>query len=198
MPSPVDIIMADKPSALNKKLIRYFNNSLFTLNKINLKFNFVLVKTTDKKFMRDNDIESFPTIIHNHIKKTGANTIIDHLNKYHSTFQKKTALRTPDDDVADYLNKVLSEGDENESKEDLSAQVVEESSRRKGITKKKSAISKKQTMVNNKSYSATSGRTSTVDTGDPVSCIKHFGATDNKTDDDLMIKFFENQQETQL
>lgn len=110
----MNLIVSNKPSPLNKKLIKFFNNNLLNLNKADLIFEFEVAHPKDASSYKKRGITSYPVLIDGEQDIIGVDKIVEYLkkkvsdyNKERSIRQNKKANKTESDQLNDYWKQTL-------------------------------------------------------------------------------------------
>ena len=76
---PVNVIFSNKSSILNKKLIKFFQINLLSLNKASIVFEFEIATPKDMNLYTKRGIKNYPVLIDKLTKVTGVEKIIEYL-----------------------------------------------------------------------------------------------------------------------
>lgn len=204
----IKVIFSNKPSELNMKLIKFFQLNLMTLNKTSLIFDFETVSVNNIELYQKKGIDNFPTIIHNSNRITGSDKIISYLTQYVNRYNSKILNKTDDEQINDFWKKTIgnvkidkksgkmesTDDDDENGNNDLQKKIQEafqmrnvksEQSQHNNINKKtiiQQPINKDK--IDQKSLDEK-----------PSDTLKNLKS--GNIDDDLMARFFENQEETE-
>jgi hypothetical protein len=197
----IQVVFSNKPSVINKKLIKFFNVNLLNLNKATLVFDFEVAHPNNVKKYVNMGITNYPVMINpNGSKIVGVEKIIDKLKGSVQQYNKRVNNKTDKERLDDYWKQTLGDvtidksgnsktDDDEDAAEDISKKVQAafsqrnvESSTGKGPPK------------NPPRTPPTMSRPNNLIDQTPAETIKSMGTGD--MDDILMAKFFENQEET--
>jgi hypothetical protein len=219
------LYISNKPSALNKDLIRYLDSNLKSIVGMGIYITFFVAGPDDADHYAQQGITNFPTLTHNSSKHVGVDKIKAFFNSQHTNFKKMQAARTEKDDIDDYWNNILSKGDEEEgdpegcamtSKAQQAAQERQEKMSQRNPKNNKPGATPQSNRPHQPSarppqpleqpaHQATQGNKKTVgsrksniepSTVDVLNGMK--GSGEEEMDDKLMAKFFESQMETDM
>jgi hypothetical protein len=103
------LIISNKPSDLNKKLIKFFKLNLESLNKIALVFNFEVANPKDASKYSKRGITAFPILIipSGPSDIIGVEKIIQFLHNKVKEHNNRIANKTDDDKVDDFWKKTM-------------------------------------------------------------------------------------------
>ena len=220
----LNIIFSNKPSEINKKLIGFFEHNLMTLNKSSFIFDFEVANPDRIDEYISKGIKSYPVLIQDNKQLVGVEKIINYLGAQlniqqkskQKQIQKKTITKSDDERIDDFWKETIGkvEIDENgvikepEDEKDtdeyseLNKKIQKafnernESSELKNI-KKNSASNPivRSNHISNQQNKHSPVQGSNNEDETPSQTIKGMsGAT--TMDDELMAKFFENQEES--
>ena len=209
---PIRLIFSNKSSALNKKLIKFFQINLLSLNKANLVFEFIVAHPEDSKKYISQGIKNFPYMLHNSTSVTGTEKIISYLKLQVNNYNKKIVNKTDDERVDEFWKSTLGnvkidesgniqDDDDDEDDDDIQKKISTAFQERHNSTEKVNGP--KQSMrKNNLSQGSTSlqhnkpqNNNSSDET--PAETLKNMKSSGGSSmDDELMAKFFENQEES--
>jgi hypothetical protein len=125
------IIFSNKSSLLNKKLLKFFQINLLSLNNAKMVFDFEVAHPDYLDDFIERGVKSYPTLLQNDIKITGVDKIIDHLKKIVQSFNNKIVNKTESERVEDYWTNTIGvlnesgviEGGSDNEEDDESAQL---------------------------------------------------------------------------
>ncbi len=213
---PLDLIVSNKPSQLNKKLIKFFDLNLLSLNKASLVFDFEVATPENAADYKARDITNFPVLA----TPTGENVvgvekIINHLKKMVMAHNKRVKSKTTDDQVDDYWKQTLgnvkvndagvltpeddSDDDEDEAGNNLQHRIQEAFEHRNSEIKSpgKPKNNVVRPVKGNSAAQKVTSKSSLTET--PAETLSKMSKSKgNSMDDELMAKFFENQEETPI
>jgi hypothetical protein len=197
----IQVVFSNKPSAINKKLIKFFNLNLLNLNKATLVFDFEVAHPDYVKKYVNRGITNYPVMINpNGSKIVGVEKIIialkDNVQKYNKQVNSKTDKERLDDYWKQTLGDITIDEsgkpkcDDEDITEDISKKVQAAFSQRNVESSTGKGTSKKPS----RSAPISTSRPNNLIDQTPSETIKSMGTND--MDDILMAKFFENQEET--
>lgn len=218
------LYFSNKPSQINKDLIRYIDTNLSSIVKMGMHLTFVVAKSDDADEYSRKGIVNFPTLIHNTTKYVGVDKIKAFFNTCHQNYKKNQTSRTDTDTISDYWSSILAKGDEDEGGDDNGDAMKEKA--QKVVQDRQEKMSQRKPKQGNapiqqqqiqpkipskQPHSAQSTRKTPPPpkmTGssrkaniepNTVDVIKNMQAGGEEgMDDQLMAKFFENQMETNM
>ena len=218
------LYISNKPSALNKDLIRYLESNLKSIVSMGIHITFFVASPDDADYYAKQGITNFPTLMHNASKHVGVDQIKSFFNTHHANFKKRQSERTEKDDIDDYWNSILSKGDEEEvdsegsamtSKAQQAAQDRQEKMSQRNPKNNKPGAAPQSNrpppparppqQPDRPAHQANQGNKKTVgsrksniepSTVDVLNGMK--GSGEEAMDDKLMAKFFESQMETDM
>jgi hypothetical protein len=213
----INLILSNKPSPLNKKLIKFFNLNLASLNKASLIFDFEIAYPEQIEKYVKRGITNYPILISNTTEVIGVEKIIQYLKKNVDTHNKKILSKTDDDYLDEFWKKTMGsvkinesgqieddEDDNDDEDPDISKKIQKAFQERNDVTdfeppKKggnKKSVSASPAHNNNVKNGFTNNNSTSADDS-PVVSLKNMGKGGKSMgDDDLMAKFFENQEES--
>jgi hypothetical protein len=197
---PIQVVFSNKPSTINKKLIKFFNVNLLNLNKAALVFDFEVAHPNNVKKYVNRGITSYPVMINpNGSKIVGVEKIIDKLKGSVQQYNKRVNNKTDKERLDDYWKQTLGDitidesgkpkTDDDDTTEDISKKVQAAFSQRNVESSTGKGPPKKTPRATPTNY-----RPNNLIDQTPSETIKSMGTGD--MDDILMAKFFENQEET--
>ena len=201
----MELIFSNKPSAINKKIIRFLDLNLKSLNKANLIFDFQVAHPDESSKFKKMGINSFPVLMpKNASQVVGVDSIIDYLKTEVSKHNKKISNITDSDRIKDYWDKTLDisidesgkhkftedDGENEDISDNLQHKIQEAFAERNKTTE---TIPKSNSRIQQKNIIAKSGSADES----PVETLNKMSAKGQASiDDQLMAKFFENQEES--
>ena len=203
-----ELIVSNKPSIINKKVIKFLNANLFIMNKANIQFNFQVATPENKDTFYKRNITNFPVLIYNNENIVGIKKIMNYLKNKVIEYNKKIANKTDEDRVQDFWKETMgdckkdengvfkfNDDDDNDdnTERDLQHKIQTAFQQRNNPddeTKKTSDMKSSGSRMSRKTELA---RNNNVDET-PSDTLKNMGSGD--IDDELMSKFFENQEES--
>ena len=215
----VQLILSNKPSVLNKKLIKFFNLNLASLNQASLVFDFEVAHPEKAEQFVSRGITDYPVLINKNIKVTGVQKIISYLKQNVEKHNTKVISKTDTDYLDDFWKQTMGdikinesgqiEGDDEEDDDtpDISGKIqrafqerndtTDFDASKKGPHRNPSSANSSSSHNNNVKQNFTDISDSRIDDDSPVASLKNMGKSGKSMgDDDLMAKFFENQEES--
>jgi hypothetical protein len=202
----LNLVFSNKPSPLNKKLIKFFQLNLLSLNKASLVFKFEVAHSDEMNKFISRGIKNYPVLIHNSTSVTGVDKIIEylkiHVKKHNSKILNKTGTEYVDDFWKQTLGKIKVNDsgqidDDEEESDDLHKKIHKAFQDRN--TDSEFDATPKKPRSNNISQGHTNihnTNNSNIDDS-PSDTLKNMkSGKSGSMDDDLMAKFFENQEES--
>jgi hypothetical protein len=204
----VELILSDKPSKINKKMIEFLNANLYNINKAKIRFTFQVASLKNKEYYYNRNITNFPVLIHGNTNIVGIEKIMNHLKEAVIKYNKNILNKSDDDRVHDFWKETMGncKKDENgvfkfddaeetdDVERDLQHKIqkaFEQRNNPDGV-KQQLTTSEKMASSNLARKSELSRDNNTDET--PSQTLKNMGSGD--IDDNLMAKFFENQEES--
>jgi hypothetical protein len=211
----INLILSNKPSVLNKKLIKFFNLNLSSLNKASLIFDFEIAYPDQIEKYISRGITNYPILINKTTKVIGVEKIIQYLKQTVDTYNKKIINKTDNDYLDDFWKQTMGsvkinesgqidEEDDEDETPDISKKIQKAFQERNDTTdfdQSKKPGSKNPTSSSHSNnikqgYTNINNNSSIADES-PVASLKNMGGGGKDMgDDDLMAKFFENQEES--
>jgi membrane-associated HD superfamily phosphohydrolase len=211
----INLILSNKPSVLNKKLIKFFNLNLASLNKASLVFEFEIAYPDQIEKYISRGITNYPILINKTTKVIGVEKIIQYLKQNVDTYNKKIINKTDNDYLDEFWKKTMGsvkinesgqidEEDDEDETPDISKKIQKAFQERNDTTEfdqSKKGGSKNPTSSSHNNnikqgHTNINNNSSIVDES-PVASLKNMGKSNKDMgDDDLMAKFFENQEES--
>lgn len=214
-----NLIVSNKPSPLNKKLIKFLNMNLLSLNKASISFDFEVAHPNKADSYIKRGITQYPVLMQNDTSIVGVEKIIQHLKSLVVKHNTKIKNKTDGDRVDDFWKqtignfemdengKIKPENDDDEnSSENLQHKIQAVFEKRSESIKpgnpgKTGRLPQQRTQThnnarpNNKPLISNQSNKSGEET--PAQTIANMKKNGNSSiDDDLMAKFFENQEES--
>ena len=179
------------------------------MNKANIKFKFQIATPETKYLFDKRDITNFPVLIKNNTHILGIRKIMEDLKNTVIQYNKKINNKTDDDRVQDFWKETMGsckkdengvfkfdddDDDDADAEKDLQHKIQKAFEQRNNPDgdSKELTLSEKNTRVNISRKTELS-RSNDIDEN-PSQTLKNMGS--NNIDDDLMAKFFENQEES--
>ncbi len=221
----IKILLLNKKNNVNMDLLRFFKKNLLALNQRGNVFDWITVEQDELTEYSEQGITRFPALVSNNTKIIGTEQIIRHLTGGASKTSKtrSAAVQTTGDiDVQQYLRDIVKvEDDGYDEEEDFGASIQQKANemnrkrqkfhqhkvsaaapelhdRKKTRTKRRPPKRKNTTAVEVAArHDTDDDNDNDADPGatDPLTII---GELPNGEDDDMIARYFENQQETEL
>jgi hypothetical protein len=203
-------VLLMQSSKLNKKVINYFKSNLFRLNQLGLVFEWIPVDESEVEFYEEQDITKFPALMTKEENIFGLNNIIEFLDNLDKPKEAQaqtipsSKFKNEPDEMKSYFMSKLDEDDEDEDdkdKNDFSKKAAEMSRMRKSNGQHSSTSSNPE--VHEKSrkkvtFKEVSKKEKPFNQMiNAVDIVKN-NKSSNSEDNDMMQKFWENQEETDL
>lgn len=202
---PLNLIVSNKASVLNKKIIDFFQLNLMSLNKAALIFDFEIAYPENIDEYTNKGIKNYPVLIHDKTSITGVEKIIKYLKMQVSKYNKRILNKSDTARVDDFWKQTLGNvtvdesgnipPDDDDDIDDIQQKISQAFQNRHKLSEAGSGSQK--TSVNNQSLSSDNPSPTRISmSGDvsPAETIK--GMCKSTMDDELMAKFFENQEES--
>lgn len=190
------VLITNRTSLLNKKLIKYFHKNLTPLNKKGICFEWISVHNDEMEYYEDQGITKFPTMVVDSKNITGVTGIISFLDKVLTRSVKKQS-----DSIHEYMVSAINEKDDDDDEDDYNSfsknihtKMAEMQAKRKSRIEENneevssSAIETFKDPVKEKKLSE--------DVSNPVDLIK--SGKKNNPDDELLEKFWSNMEATDM
>lgn len=211
---PFNVIFSNKSSELNKKLIKFFQINLLSLNKASLIFDFEVAHPSNIDSYVKRGIKNYPIMVCGDEHVIGVQKIMQHLKKCVVDHNNKIINKTDDERVDDFWKQTIGkieydaggnlkpEEDDNESDagENLQHRIQEAFEQRNtetvpiGNLKKNMRSAQGNTKV---SHGDPSTRSNNLQELSPSKTLATMAANGKShMDDVLMAQFFENQEES--
>jgi hypothetical protein len=207
---PLRLIFSNKGSALNRKLIKFFQINLLSLNKANIIFEFEVAHPKDTKKFISEGIKNFPYMIHNSTSVTGTEKIINYLKLQVNAHNKKIVNKSDDERVDEFWKSTLGnvhvdeagvlQGDDDDEGDDDMQKKISQAFQDRHTTSEKATGGKPPARENNLSKGSTNVQSrqpkgASLADESPATTLKNMKGG-SSMDDELMAKFFENQEES--
>lgn len=213
----IQLIFSNKPSMLNKKLIKFFNLNLASLNQASLVFDFEVAHPEKAEHFVSRGITDYPVLINKNIKVTGVEKIISYLKQNVEKHNEKIINKTDADYLDDFWKQTMGnvkinekgqiedDNEEDDDKSDISGKIQKAFQERNDTTEfntSKKMLNKNSSIINSSISHNNNIKNKFTDINSnkddsPVVSLKNMSKSGNSmADDDLMAKFFENQEES--
>jgi hypothetical protein len=214
---PVNVIFSNKSSPLNKKLIKFFQINLLSLNKASIVFEFEIATPKDMKLYVERGIKNYPVLIDKLTKVTGVEKIIEYLQMQVKQYNTKILSKTDTDRVDEFWKQTMGnvrldesgklkpddDDDENPSiGENLQHKIQEAFELRNTVeppgrsNKPTNNTNKINNSSNNTKNASRKSGVEGLEGDSPHKTLKTMKKQGSNSDDDLMTKFFENMEES--
>ena len=210
---PVNVIFSNKSSPLNKKLIKFFQINLLSLNKASIVFEFEIATPKDMKLYVERGIKNYPVLIDKLTKVTGVEKIIEYLQMQVKQYNTKILSKTDNDRVDEFWKQTMGnvrldesgklkpddDDDENPSiGENLQHKIQEAFELRNTVEPpgRSNKPTNNTNKINNSSNTGQTQRPNNLECDSPHKTLKTMKKQGSNSDDDLMTKFFENMEES--
>jgi hypothetical protein len=207
----VNLILSNKASDINKKLIKFFNVNLLNFNKANIIFDFEVAHPEDMDNYEKRGIKTYPVLIHKENSVTGTSNIVDYLKSIVSSYNKKILNKSEGEKLDDFWKqtigkieldasgnvKPLDEDEDDDGSGDIQHRIQQAFEDRSVSTDfDKSGKKQKQPPPRHQQSSKPKPRSNNLEET-PSETLKNMQSKGkNNMDDELMAKFFENQEES--
>lgn len=209
------VLLINKKNSFNQKLIKFFKDYLEHLNKNGFVFDWIIVYEDEIELYSEQDITRFPCLIVNDNNIYGTNAIINYLLSKISPSNKSKSgfVNRPEneDEVRDFLLEELKVGDNDED-------MDEEDKFRNTISQKMTEMNKMRgkmgqhtmSMTNPEVHEKRAQKKVRFEEPTPVSKNTEYTTqqptpseiikkhSDGSMDDDLMARFWDNQELTEI
>ena len=98
----LNLIVSNKPSIINQKLLKFFELNITNLNKASLIFEFDVITPDNMDEYAAKGIDTYPVLIHGNEKNIGVEKIIAYLKFLINKFNSNIKSRTESDKLNDY------------------------------------------------------------------------------------------------
>ena len=202
----IELIFSNKPSTLNKKLIKFFDMNLLNLNKASMVFKFEVAHPDESEKYLAKGIKNYPVLLHKDMSVTGVEKIIKYLKFIVQKHNNKVLNRTDTEKVDDFWRHTLGnveidesgklkpddDDDESDPSTDLHHKIQRAFEERSSSTE----LPKKPGQSRNQPSRPNNIRPNKSDES-PAQTLKNMKSKGRgNMDDELMAKFFENQEES--
>jgi len=209
------LIVSNKPSPLNKKLIKFFQLNLLSLNKTSVVFDFEVAHPNEADSYLKRGISQYPVLMRDDLSIVGVEKIIQHLKTLVVKHNTKIVNKTDGDRVDDFWKQTIGKFEMDEhgkikpEKEDEDSLSDNLQHKIQAVFEKRSEITKPGKLKPgssgkpNSTTGSSSNKSRNVKTSESkkdespaqtIANMKREGKTN--IDDDLMRRFFENQEES--
>lgn len=208
----LNLIISNKPSQLNKKIIKFFDRNLLNLNKAGLVFEFEVASLAKIKTYKNRGVTNYPVLITEDDEHViGVEKIISVLKEmvmdFNRKLQSKQQSKTTDDEVEDFWSDVLGNPTVNdagqiETKSDSDDESDDNSDMQRKLNEayeSRNTELKSTSKAKNNAVRSVKGTTSRPQEKSSLSetpretMQKMKKSGDGGLDDELMANFFENQ-----
>jgi hypothetical protein len=214
---PTNVIFSNKSSKLNKKLIKFFQVNLLSLNKVSLVFEFEVAHPNEIDAYVKRGIKNYPVLLDGKTSVTGVEKIINYLKIMVKRHNTKILSKTDDDQLDEYWRNTIGKIevdeagnvkplDDDDDDEDLNGGGGDNLHHRiqEAFEQRNSDMSEPSSFKNtrNKPNKSNISRRNDESEDKPSKTMKEMktgsgrGGSEADKDDELMAKFFENQEES--
>ena len=209
------VIFSNKPSALNKKLIKFFHINLLNLNKVSILFDFEVAHPEDIDSYVKRGIKQYPILLNGDNNVVGVENIIEYLKSHIKKHNTKILNKTDTDRLDDFWKQTLGkiEVDDSgklkpESDDDCDdstgenlhhrIQEVFEKRNKETIKPQRPGSNNNINSVKTKSFDNSNNKShkNNIKDDSPMKTLAKMKNNGNSMDDALMEKFFENMEES--
>lgn len=204
------IILTNKNSDINVKLINFFKKNLFEFNKASITFDFEIVDANNMDKYLKKGIKNFPVIMVKNAPMVGLANIATFLQKQIVLYNKKISNKSDDEKIDDFWKKTIGnikpdkfgkidnndDDDNTDPSVELQKKLQNAFKERSGLDSNQKELIKKRSNTNfsRKESSKEIGKTVLKKNDSPANTLKTMKS--RTADDELMAKFFENQEES--
>lgn len=205
----VELILSNKPSKINKKMIEFLNANLYNINKAKIKLNFQIANSENKDHYYKRNITNFPALIHGNTTIIGIEKIMNHLKHAVIKYNNNILNKSDDDRVRDFWKETMgnckkdengvfkfddAEDDRDNMERDLQHKIQKAFEQRNNPDGVKPQLTTSEKMASSNLARKTQVERNNNTDETPAQTLKNMGSGD--IDDNLMAKFFENQEES--
>ena len=183
----LEVIFSNKPSSLNKKLLKFFKLNMLSLTKASILFDFKVAHPEDKETFETRGITNFPVAIKEGSSITGAEKIMAYMKHIVGEFNKTQSSKTDEQRVDDYWRSTIGTVDADGNAPDDS----EDEDESEKLQKKLQAAYKDRSDTS-EIGSSKKPKSTPKSSSNNVSRPAPKKPKSSDPDDDLMAKFFEN------
>jgi hypothetical protein len=199
------VVFSNKPSPLNKKIIKFFQVNLASLNNASLVFEFEVAHPGENDSYVNRGIKNFPVLLNDNVSATGVEKIIQYLKMCVTKYNKKILVKTDDEKLDEFWKQTMGDveiddsgnikpdvddDDAYDAGENLQHRIQEAFEQRNSDTSEPVSSRKPNTPRKPRIPSK-------LDEISPANTLTKMKSTGKANRDDvLMAKFFENQEES--
>lgn len=202
----MQLIFSNKPSHLNKKLIKFFKINLLNLNKASMIFDFEVANPEDIDKYVSMGIKNYPVLIHKNTSVTGVEKIITYLKQIVQKHNNRILNKTESEKLDDFWKHTLGKVEVDESgklkpddddEDDDAGADLQHKIQKAFEARNNSTATTPASLNKGRSRGQTQlTRNNNLDES-PSQTLKNMKSKGlGSMDDELMAKFFENQEET--
>jgi hypothetical protein len=197
------LLITDKNSDINKKILAFVKKNLYDFNKANIVFEFEIVGTENYDEYLKKGIKSFPVLVNNKENILGLTNIAKFLQEQVMSYNKKIAKKSDEEHIDDFWKKTMgntkpdkfgkidTNDDDNINENDDLQKKLQNAFRERGNGPDASVKAKSKAITPTKTISK-QGRQKKDES--PVATLNKMKS--KNADDILMAKYFENQEES--
>ena len=190
----VNLIVSNKPSEINKKIIKFIQLNIVNLNKANIIFKCEIATTENMEEFANRDIINFPVLIHEKNKIIGVEKIIAYLKMLVTKFNSNIKKKSETDQLNDYwLDTIKMKKDSNGNNKEDDAEYDPSADIQRKLQK---ALESKETYTKPQKMGAPKPNLTEKEISKNTLSSnreRQVSAITGDMDDILMKKFFENQ-----
>tara|TARA_Y100000389_G_C17415884_1_gene493674 strand:- start:680 stop:1297 length:618 start_codon:yes stop_codon:yes gene_type:complete len=203
----LNIVFSNKSSPLNKKLIKFFQINLLSLNKASLVFEFEVAHPGEIDSYVKRGIKNYPVLVDKQTSVTGVEKIIQYLKIYVKRHNNKVLGKTDGEKLDDFWKQTIGDIEVDESGnikpddegstdagDNLHHRIQEAFEQRNTETAKPGILKSSTRSLQGNTQLSRGNNLSDVSPAKTLSNMKSGGNAN--MDDVLMAKFFENQEES--
>lgn len=204
----VSIIFSNRPSVINKKLLKFCELNLLNFNKANIVFDFEVATPDNAHEYKKRGMTNFPVLLRGEDSVAGSEKIMQYLRQVVKKYNNRILNKSETDKLNDFWNQTIGkievddsgnvtmpddDDDEPNAADDLHHKIQQAFEARSavsevGSSKKKLARVPQQTVMSRPQRGNNLNES-------PVETIKNMqSGGKSHMDDVLMAKFFENQE----
>jgi hypothetical protein len=204
----LNIVFSNKSSPLNKKLIKFFQINLLSLNKASMVFEFEVAHPGEIDSYVKRGIKNFPVLVDKQTSVTGVEKIIQYLKICVKRHNNKVLGKTDDEKLDDFWKQIIGDIEVDESGnikpdddegstdagDNLHHRIQEAFEQRNKETAKPGSL---KSSARSSQGNTQLSRGNNLSDDSPAKTLSNMKSEGNANMDDvLMAKFFENQEES--
>ena len=204
----LNIVFSNKSSPLNKKLIKFFQINLLSLNKASLVFEFEVAHPSEIDSYVKRGIKNYPVLVDKQTSVTGVEKIIQYLKICVKRHNNKVLSKTDGEKLDDFWKQTIGDIEVDESGnikpdddegstdagDNLHHRIQEAFEQRNTETAKPGSL---KSSARSSQGNTQLSRGNNLSDDSPAKTLSNMKSEGNANMDDvLMAKFFENQEES--